>query len=398
MSTLALIALIAIGGIALVGWIIDSAKQQKFEAERQRVEAKRQREQKKLEDRWRTEEAITLVRDNAPELAALREPVTVLRNFVAQANAYRPTFVRPSNLSFRQVHFLFPFDLFFPHRDCEGPSDGPDPEPWVTTVDNLLVPKAHDLRSIYEQCMGRNTFPCSAPILSFDPPAPPEYPQVELPPSEIKIDAGRKFLIRLRKLFTREPSQAEKLQQAANQLQNEFAVQKRKAEEARDLMDNHVTCETLAYRQTQQFLTTEFNFAKRNYEQQAHEQFGPIKSALQEYTSQTSSGIQGHFQLALRTPALPIPSNFPWSTFYDPNERLLQINQRVPFIADIVVKRPDSKRPPTKKDTDNFLRRLVPAVSLHIAQHVALNDFNEDVDTIAVNCWCPDITNARPDN
>jgi restriction system protein len=27
-------------------------------------------------------------------------------------------------------------------------------------------------------------------------------------------------------------------------------------------------------------------------------------------------------------------------------------------------------------------------VSLHIAQHVALNDFNEDVDSIAVNCWC----------
>jgi restriction endonuclease len=92
--------------------------------------------------------------------------------------------------------------------------------------------------------------------------------------------------------------------------------------------------------------------------------------------------------LALRTLALPIPSNFPWSTFYDPNERLLQVNQRVPAISDIVVSRTDSKRPPAKKDTDNFLRRLVPAVSLHIAQDVALNDLYDDVDTIAVNCWC----------
>jgi len=44
-----------------------------------------------------------------------------------------------------------------------------------------------------------------------------------------------------------------------------------------------------------------------------------------------------------------MPANFPWSTFYDANERLLQINQRVPFITDIVVKRADSKRPPAKK-------------------------------------------------
>jgi len=390
MTTLALIALIAIAGIALVGWIIDSANQQKLEAERERVEAKRQREQKKLEDKRRTEEAIRIVSKNAPELAALRKAVTILRDFVADANAYRPKFIRPSYMTFREVRFSFPFDDFFP-RNSEGFGDGPDPGPWVTTVDNLLVPKAHELRSIYTQCMNTNTFPCSAPILSFDPPAPPEYPRVESPRPDTKIvtdSAGRKFLTRLRKLFTFELSQGWKLQEAANQLQNEFAEQKRKAEEARDLMDIQLASERLAYREMQNSLTTEFNVAKRNYEQQSDQQLAPIRTAYKEYTTHTSNGIERHFQLALGTLSLPMPSNFPWGTFYDANERLLQINQRVPFITDVVVKRADSKRPPAKKDADNFLRRLVPAISLHIAQHVALNDLHDDVDTIAVNGWC----------
>jgi hypothetical protein len=385
---LPLVALaLAIGIIGLLSWIFDEAKAATVRANQQKLDDKRRRELKQLEDKRRTEEAIRIVSENAPELAALRKAVTVLRDFVARANAYRPTFSRPSDLSFRQAHFLFPFDVFFPHRDCEGTSDGPDPEPWIATIDNLLVSKAHDLRSIYERCVETNTFPCHPPILSFNPSPPPEYPHVELPLSSVD-DAGTKFLVLLRKLFTFQLSQHRKLQEATKQLQNELVEQKRKAEEARELAVIHIANERSAYQSTQNSLMTEFNVCKRNYEQQSDEQLAPIRSVLQEYTTQTSSGIQAHFQLALRTLAIPIPSNFPWSTFYDANERLLQVNQRVPSIADIVVKRPDSKRPPSKKDTGNFLRRLVPAVSLHIAQHVALNDFNEDVDSIAVNCWC----------
>jgi restriction system protein len=388
MSDLLLTAVIAFGVIGLVFWLIDAA-------DRGRRQAKQQREQKKLEDKRRREEVIRTVRETAPELAALRKAVTVLHDFVAHANAYRPKFIRPDELSFRhvrfrQVRFSFPFDVFFP-RNCEGSTDGPDPEPWVTTVDNLLVPKAHELRSIYTTCMNTNTFPCSRPILSFNPPASPEYPQVELPLSDIQIvpdDAGKQFLARLRKLFTLKLSQAWKLQEATNQLHNEFEEQKRKAEEARDLMDIYIANEMLAYREMENSLLTEFNLSKRNYEQQSDEQLAPIRSVYKEYATHTRNGIERHFHLALRTLALPIPSTFPWSTFYDPNDSLLQINQRVPFIADIVVKRADSKRAPSKRDTDNFLRRLVPAVSLHIAQHVALNDLYDDVDTIAINCWC----------
>jgi hypothetical protein len=346
MSTLLLIAVIAIGAIALVVWIFE-------QAETGRRRAEQQREQKKLEDKRRREEAIRIVRETAPELAALRKALTVLRDFAAQANAYRPKFIT-------RFHLLM---SFFP-RDYEGTSDGPDPEPWLTTVDNLLVPKAtqlslaDELRSIYTKCLS-----------SFEPPPPPEYPRVELPLSDIKIvtdDARRKFLIRLRKLYTRELSQAEKLQQAANQLQNEFVEQKRKAEEARDLMDIHIANERLAY----------------------DEQLAPIRSVYKEYTAHTTNGIERHFQLALGTLALRMPSNFPWSTFYDANERLLQINQRVPFLPDIVVKRADSKRPPAKRDTDNLLRRLVPAVSLHIAQHVTSGSIGRNASSHRITRRC----------
>jgi hypothetical protein len=366
MTTLALIALIAIVGVwvigmilGLVGSIIDSANQHKLEAERQR-------KQKELEDKRRTEEAIRIVRENAPELAALRKAVTLFRDFVANANAYRPKFiVRPSDIKFREIRFSFRFDVVFP-RHCEGSDDGPDPEPWATTIDNLLVPKAYELRPIYTECLNTNIFPCSAPILSFDPPPPPAHPQVQLPPSDIKIvkdDATKKLLVRLRKLFTFQIFQRWKLKEATKQLQNEFVEQKKKAEEARDLMDIQLASERLAYREMQNSLTTEFTFWKKNYEQERDQQLAVIRSIYKEYSAHTRNGIERHFQLALRTLALPIPSNFPWSTFYDPNERLLQINQRVPFLANIVVERPDSKRPPSKKDTDNFLRRLVPAVS-----------------------------------
>src|SRR5262249_45827424 len=224
------------------------------------------------------------------------------------------------------------------------------------------------------------------PILSFEPPPPPEYLQVELPLSDTKIEADRGFVKRLQKLFTF--SRARNLKEAANQLKNELAELRRKAEEAKDLIDIQLASERSTYRETQNSLTTEFNVAKRNYEQQSDQQLAPIRTAYKEYTTHTSNGIERHFQLALGTLSLPMPSNFPWGTFYDANERLLQINQRVPFITDVVVKRADSKRPPAKKDADNFLRRLVPAISLHIAQHVALNDLHDDVDTIAVNGWC----------
>jgi len=153
--TLAMSTLLVIAAIAIVGlWIVASI----FEAaESGRRRAEQEREQKKLEYKRQSEEAIRIVRENAPELAALRKAVTDRRDFVADAHAYRPQFTGPSDMSFRQLRFSFPFDVFFP-RDCEGSGDGPDPEQWATTIGNLLVPKAQELPSIYMKYIEPSSF------------------------------------------------------------------------------------------------------------------------------------------------------------------------------------------------------------------------------------------------
>src|SRR4051812_4242949 len=102
MASLSLIALIGIGAIGLVVAIFNSLASA-VKAERQRAAlAAEHAKQKKLEDRRRTEQAIKIVGEKAPELAALRQAVTVLRDYVASANAYRPKFItHPSDISFR---------------------------------------------------------------------------------------------------------------------------------------------------------------------------------------------------------------------------------------------------------------------------------------------------------
>jgi Restriction endonuclease len=381
-----LIAVISIGGLGLALWLMTEILVGIVNLAsadwRQRRAALAN--QKKLE-KFRRQHPAQIV--GVPDLAALSNTVTVLKGFVANADAYRRQKFTPSfDTKFRAVCFSFPFESFFP-RDCEDSGDGPHPEPWAATLDSLVVPRGRDLRSIYKGVISMQDFPCTAPGLGFDPGAPPEYPPISLPPWDIKIvaaDTGGEINFRvdmLQKVYATEIAQAENLRRMAD----DFKELRRRAEEAKHLMDTHIANERLAYREA---LTKEFNSCKQNWEQQYDEQLGPIRSIHQEYKVHTTDGIENHFQFALRTLPLPLPSAFPWRTFYNANERLLQVNQRVPFLPDIVVKRADSKRAPSKKDTDNFLRRLVPAVSLHIAQHVALNDLYDDVDTIAVNGWC----------
>jgi type VI protein secretion system component VasK len=103
LATLILTAVFTLG-IGFVAWIVAGA-------------AAELKKQKKLEAKRRTEEATRIVRESAPELSTLRKAVTVLRDFVADATRYRPSFSSP-------------FDVLF-LRGCEGSGDGPDPQPWV---------------------------------------------------------------------------------------------------------------------------------------------------------------------------------------------------------------------------------------------------------------------------
>ena len=138
-------------------------------------------------------------------------------------------------------------------------------------------------------------------------------------------------------------------------------------------MNIHLATQMLLYKDTSKLALEEFQTCKRAYQQESERKTSFIKDAYQDYKAHTTIGIANHFNLALRTLPLPLPAGYPWNAFYDSTERILQVNQRVPFLSDIAVKRFGW---PTKTYANIhfkiFLRRIVPAISLHIAQHVGL--------------------------
>ena len=332
MPRYALIALIAIGGVGFILWVVvmvlaqigeglKSASNSVTTWRRQRaVLAAKRAIQKQLEDQRKREDALRTARENKrreeeeqisqfrrqhpakiiglPDFDAVKTAIALLDDFEVDANAYRPTFTLPSDMKFRDVYFSFPFEFFFP-RDC-GSSDGPDPEPWTTTVDSLVVPRGRDLRSIYSSVISMEAFPCKAPVLTFDQLETPRFPQIDLPRWNIKIvtaDTGGEIDFRvgmLRKMYATEIAQAKNLRRTANQL---LELQKR-AEEAKDLMDIHIARERLAFQEAQNSLMIEFNSYKRTYEQQYETQLAPIKSICEDYNAHTKAGIEKHFQFA----------------------------------------------------------------------------------------------------
>jgi restriction system protein len=134
-------------------------------------------------------------------------------------------------------------------------------------------------------------------------------------------------------------------------------------------------------------IQAEYTACKSAFERDCEEATRPLRRTSKLYDDRTPQGIKQHFTLALSSLTLPLPTNYHWEVFFDETERLLQVNQCVPSLADITVKRTDSNRPPAKRDAEAALRRYVPAISLQLAHMVAINDLNNDVDTIAINCW-----------
>jgi hypothetical protein len=238
-----------------------------------------------------------------------------------------------------------PLELFFPRKN--GNDDGPDPQPCQMTLANLAIQASRTLPQIYDD------------LRVAEPPL--QLPKMQLPSWSIKIienETGREIDVQspdLAKVYAPEIEQARTLQDEAN---TSITLIKRKWEQAKD------------------------------FEQRAIRELGPLRSIYKAYLSGTKEGIERHFSLGLETMVLPIPPGYPWRVFYDCDERIVQVNQRVPFSSDIIVNRTDSKRPLAKRDSEYFLRRYVPAISLHIASNVAANDFRDCIDTIAVNCWC----------
>src|SRR5207248_1475230 len=114
-------------------------------------------------------------------------------------------------------------------------------------------------------------------------------------------------------------------------------------------------------------LLQEFEQQKRKYEGDCQRATHPIRAVHERYRERTEDGVRSHFELALCNVALPLPTDYPWEVLYDQKDRVLQVNQCVPSLADVSVVRSDSKRPPAKRDAEAVLRKFVPAIALQLA-------------------------------
>ena len=187
--------------------------------------------------------------------------------------------------------------------------------------------------------------------------------------------------------FSQELQRVVTLNSQAAQLRAAFDQRHEAAMEAHDLMEIHLADLALKWRSTEASLLQEFEHQKKRYESACQQATEPIRAVHERYRERTEDGIRSHFELALCNVSLPVPADYPWEVLYDQQDRVLQVNQCVPSLADVSVVRSDSKRPPAKRDAEAVLRRLVPAIALQLSTTVARNDLQGDVEKIAVNCW-----------
>jgi Restriction endonuclease len=396
-----LLVLAALGGIAFVIWLIVTIVRGFFNATKEvanntiyvygdwrtrRLERKKQAalqiQERKIED-FRNQHPVQIV--GLPDIDLLKRISGLLDEFIASVKAHRPR-VSSYDDRFRSVSFSYPFEFFFLRKNSDD--DGPDPEAVSIKLDGLAIQGGRPLQSIYGGLAGASEFPVRVPSVTLDLRPPPQLPRVQLPKWSIKIIAcdGREIDARsdtALEMYRPEFEQARRLKYAADELRDRIKQKWNEAKEELEVMDLFIANQKLQRRS----ILEQFQTSKKLYEDQAAKELAPIRNVHKCYLLGTKEGIEDHFSLGLETLALPLPPDYPWRVFYDSAEQIIQVNQRVPFLSDITVKRPDSNRAPAKRDADYFLRRLVPAISLHIAANVAINDLHSHANVIAVNCW-----------
>jgi restriction system protein len=378
------------------------------------ADAKRERQQKRIAQRAlaETDRALALAAAERSELEAFRyqnparlvgipnpdayrQSFAALDDLTASANAYRPSL--PSNLDFRFRAYKFPsnlFDLIRPHPETLSNTE---PRKVTITAEDILMGEGTAIAQLYGRANSTCDFPCEPPQYRYHPDTPPSrkpsFPNVKVVPkvrvrlvtrdgAEIEADDSLQA-----KAYHSELERVASLNSQAALLRQTFEQKYALAREAYELMEIYLGDFALKWRDAEATLLREFEAVKVAYEKDCQKATEPIRAVNVRYLQRTQDGVRSHFELALCNLALPVPDDYPWEVLYDPSERVLQVNQCVPSLADVTVVRMDSKRPPAKRDAEAVLRRLVPAVALQVAHHIACNDQNGDVERIAINCW-----------
>jgi Restriction endonuclease len=338
---------------------------------------------------YRSENPVRII--GIPNADAFRRAFQMLDEFTKSASAFRPQFSGNLNPRFRTHKFpVHLFELARPHPESLSERE---PEKITLTANDLLMSDGLEMAKFYRSANMICKFPYDAPHCQLDASEAPTFPNVKIPPrttvrlvsrDNAELDDRTDFI---RKAYQNEFAKVASLNSQATILHDEFHQKHSAATDAMDFMKIYLTNLDLKLREAETALASEYEQAKSSFERDCEGATRPIRHTHARYVERSPEGIKSHFILTLCNLSLPLPSDYPWDLFYDPDERLLQINQCVPSIADVTVKRVGSNRPPAKRDSDAVLRRYVPAIALQMAHHVASNDLNNDVERIAVNCW-----------
>jgi len=322
-----------------------------------------------------------------PNLSAIRSLLKALDDSTSASAAYRPVFDSDIvDTRFRHVKYT-PIPVA---RNCEREADAP--VAWEMTPDDLTIAPGASITRLYSEITSPIEFPVPAPVPTFNPPTLPKRPVVELPTWEmrlVRVDDGSPINLsgEHQRAYAPELERLSSIQTHLETLETEIRRKAKEASEAADLADIHLAYEALKFGDFKDSILQEYAACKQRYESERDLALSRAKIVHEEYVRRTKTGIENHFHLTLGMISLPLPPDYPWVVFYEPTERTLQVNQRLPLLSDIIVKRSDSKRPIAKRDAEHFLRRILPAIVMSTAQQVASNDLNEDVATIVVNGW-----------
>jgi restriction system protein len=339
---------------------------------------------------YREENLVRLV--GIPNAQGFERAFQRLDDYVEAANSCRPKF--RGLLDERFKHERFPDHLFTvsrSHPDSHAPTQ---PNKVSITANELTMSGGEVIGRLYERARSTFEFPHSKPIVYVEDFEIPDFPTLATPPrTPVKLVSADSSEVDLQSDFIRRAYAPEIAKLAAlnnemSELLSQFDSKYAAAEEARELMDHYLTNLRLQIRDAQTALDASYDQCRTSYEGHRDSATHPIRSIYERYLKRDAPGVKTHFTLALCALKLPLPDIYEWSVFYDDSERILQVNQCVPAIADISVKRLEGNRAPAKRDVDFILRRFVPAIALQIAHQIAINDLKDNVDTVAVNCWC----------
>jgi restriction system protein len=338
---------------------------------------------------YRSQNPVRII--GIPNADAFRRAFQILDEFTRSANAFRPQFT--GNLDPRFRTHKFPTHLFELARSHPDSLPEKEPEKITLTADDLSMSGGLEMLKFYRSANVPCKFPYDPPYCELDASAAPTFPSVKTPSRTVvklvsrdnaEMDDHTDFI---RKAYQSEFAKAAALNSQAAILHDEFEQKHSAASDALDFMKIYLGNLNLKLREAEAALASEYQQAKSIFELDCERATRPIRNTHARYVERSPEGIKSHFILTLCNLSLPLPSDYQWDVFYGSDERLLQINQCVPSIADVTVKRTDSNRPSAKRDSDAVLRRYVPAIALQIAHHVVSNDLNADVDRIAINCW-----------